>query len=176
MSTPSKQKPSQEAHNSPRSVAGLTLDEPKDYVEEGEPQSLPKQPKTRMQELEEKRLALRRQCAHLQQRLHEFSAKSFEDVKSRSEVVVAQKNMPSFTVENVFWQDEQGNEATYSGPLNAQKVPHGTGGRMVYEDGSVVEGDFRDGKPHGEASYRGSDGCTYEGRFSFSLRGPMLPM
>ena len=75
---------------------------------------------------------------------------------------------PCYIVENVFWQDEDGHEATYSGPLNAQKMPHGTGGRMVYEDGSVIEGDFQNGKPQGEAVYKGSDGCTYEGGLSIS--------
>jgi len=181
-STPSK-KPSQEAHSSPRSVTGLVLDEPEDCMRELESEV---QPKTRMRELEEKRLALRRQCAHLQQQLHAFSARSCEDMKPQSETKPTSLRSaletsareikpktetvttPPYVVENNFWQDEQGNEATYSGPLNAQKVPHGAGGRMIYEDGSVVEGDFKDGKPHGEAEYRGSDGCTYKGRcFSF---------
>lgn len=203
LSTPSK-KPSREAHSSPRSVTGLVLEEPEDVMKEVAPQV---RPKTRMQELEEKRLALRRQCAHLQQQLHAFSARcadskidatevptvaeagkdeAAQSDKSKPEVAAEQakraadssaqkreqtithksetKVAPSYTVENVFWQDEHGNEATYSGPLNAQKVPHGRGGRMVYEDGSVVEGEFQDGKAHGEASYIGSDGCTYTGK------------
>lgn len=168
MSTPSKQKPSQEAHSSPRSVGGLVLDEPEDVLEQEvlqQPRADP-QTKTRMQELEEKRLKLRRQSASLQQQLHAFSARSCEGkIKSKLETVATQ---PSFMAENVFWQDELG-EATYSGPLNSQKLPHGSGGRMVYEDGSTVEGDFNDGKPHGEAKYQGSDGCTYEGKHIYYL-------
>lgn len=160
LSTPNK-KPPQQARGSPRGVSEFVLEEPEDRMKELEQQELVEdKPKTRMQELEEKRLALRRQCAHLQQQLHVFSARSLDDAKSTPDTV---KTEPSFTVKNVFWQDEDGNEATYSGPLNAHKIPHGSGGRMVYEDGSVVEGDFHEGKPHGEATYRGSDGCTYEG-------------
>lgn len=164
LSTPSK-KPPKEAHSSPRSVAGLVLEEPEDGMHELEQEALEtEQPKSRMQELEEKRLALRRKSAHLQQRLHEFSARSHGDIKSKS--MTETTAQPSYTVENICWQDEHGNEATYTGPLNAHKLPHGPGGRMVYEDGSVVEGDFQDGKPHGEASYKGSDGCTFEGGYS----------
>lgn len=164
--TPSK-KPFREAQQtSPRNVMGLVLEEPKDnlkeFGQESQESLVDPQSRNRMKDLQEKRLALRRQCAHLQQRLHEFSAKSCEDdQKPKSQTATTE---PSFTVENVFWQDERGNEATYSGPLNVHKIPHGSGGRMVYEDGSTVEGDFQNGKPHGEASYKGSDGCTYKGK------------
>ena len=161
MATPSKQKPSKEEHSSPRSVAGLVLDEPEHFME----QEALQQPKSRMQELEEKRLKLRRQCASLQQQLHVFSARTCEtEIKVKPETPPMQ---PSYMVENVFWCDECG-EATYTGPLNSRKMPHGERGRMIYEDGSIIEGDFKDGKPHGEARYQGSDGCSYEGKLIHS--------
>jgi hypothetical protein len=74
---------------------------------------------------------------------------------------------PAYMVENVFWCDDCG-EAVYTGPLNSRKMPHGERGRMTYEDGSIIEGDFKDGKPHGEARYQGSDGCSYEGKLVHS--------
>jgi hypothetical protein len=169
VATPSKQKPSKEEHSSPRSVGGLVLDEPEHFME----QEALQQPKTRtrMQELEEKRLKLRRQCASLQQQLHVFSARTCEtEIKVKPERHSVQ---PAYMVENVFWCDDCG-EAVNTGPLNSRKMPHGERGRMTYEDGSIIEGDFKDGKPHGEARYQGSDGCSYEGKLVHSSRSESL--
>ena len=46
---------------------------------------------------------------------------------------------------------------------------HGRG-KLVWPDGVVYEGDFRDGTISGEGKYMWTDGSTYEGGVKFGLR------
>ena len=57
---------------------------------------------------------------------------------------------------------------TYTGQVEADstgaRVPHGLG-QLTYQNGDVLEGDFKLGVPHGSGLLRETNGCVYEGAF-----------
>ena len=50
------------------------------------------------------------------------------------------------------------------GSVNAMEIFHGTG-KMTYEDGSVYQGEWRDGKKRGKGTMTYADGDVYEGKW-----------
>ncbi|MDG1848876.1 MAG: RING finger domain-containing protein, partial [Flavobacteriales bacterium] len=56
-----------------------------------------------------------------------------------------------------------GNGTVYEGAFEDGK-PHGKG-RMTYANGAIYEGAFEDGKPHGEGKMTYKDGTVYEGEW-----------
>ena len=116
----------------------------------------------RIQELEQKRLALRHQRFSLEQKLYEFCGK-------HTEGLVPPK--PTMHVLDFAWKDKTtGIRVVYSGPLNDQKEPHGNDCIMKFSDGQFYRGDVRNGCRSGAGANSWPDGQDYTGEWKQNSR------
>lgn len=117
----------------------------------------------RIQELEQKRLALRHQRFSLEQRLSEFCGKHAEGGSPIES--------PCRHVIEWPWSDEQsGLRVIYTGSLNEMDQPHGPQGRLVFADGQVYVGDVRNGLRAGQGRNTWADGQDYVGEWKHNSR------
>ena len=120
---------------------------------------------SRLQQLEQKRLALRSQRFNLEQRLYEFCGKHAED----GPVVESPLNKPTRYVLDFEYQ-QAGVKCRYSGPLNEQDEPHGSNGILRFLDGQVYRGDLKDGQRWGGGSNSWTDRQEYTGEWKANSR------
>jgi hypothetical protein len=120
---------------------------------------------SRMQQLEQKRLALRSQRFCLEKRLYEFCGKHAED----GHVVESPLNKPTRHVLDYDYQ-QAGVKCMYSGPLNERDEPHGNNGILRFIDGQVYRGDLKNGQRWGGGSNSWGDKQEYTGEWKANSR------
>lgn len=120
----------------------------------------------RLQELEQKRMALRHQRFSLEQRLYEFCGKHTEGMSP-----ISISDHPCRHVRDWAWRDAQsGLRVIYSGPLNDFDQPHGPQGRLQFADGQVYVGDVQNGVRSGHGRNTWKDGQDYTGEWKDNSR------